>query len=868
MRSTKRGNRVLAVAIAVAGIAVSCGGGGSSSPPPPALSVTVSAPSGTVNLSATLQFTATVQNATNTAVTWSISPSGVGSIDQTGKYTAPDVLPVSTTVTAKALSQQDNSTFGSATVTVTSTESVSAVTPATPTVDLSVAQQFSATVSGSSKDTAVVWSIRPASGAGTLSASGLYTAPKDLPASISVTVTATSHADTSKASATTVTIGSNEGVSAISPADPTVNAGAQQQFSTTVSGSSSDSTVTWSAVSGSITSGGLYTAPAAVPTSGTDSVTVKSNADPSKSASTTVTITSVSVSAVTPATPMVDLSAMQQFSATVSGSTDTAVLWSISPASGAGTITTGGLYTAPNDMPASTSVTVKATSHANANVSSSTTATIASNESVGAVSPAKPTVNAGAQQQFSTTVSGSSSDSTVTWSAVSGSITSGGLYTAPTAVPAGGTDSVTAKSNADPSKSASTTVTIAPIVVSVSAVSPPAPTVDLSATQQFSATVTGSTDTAVVWSINPASGAGTISASGLYTAPNDLPASTSVTVKATSHANANVSSSTTATIASNESVGALNPGKPTVATSAGLQFSTTVTGSSSDKSVTWSAVSGSFGAGGGAYTAPAAVPTSGTDTVIAKSNADPSKSASTTVTITASSASTLSSLSPIVAMQNGPSFTLTVNGSGFSNGNTVLFNGKSEMTTFVNSTQLTASVSPADLSPPGVLQVTVQTGSTVTAPMSFYVVPSISAQQFSVSPGGVVSSVNVNLSPLQPTLFLELVGTCAGMNCSASQSGTSTSLSQAIANGGLVQMYIAGIGIVPGTFFVFTGPPGESDDITVTQPVVSDFPDVHGPTVSFNITVSGSTALGLRSITVMNSAGEISVFPGALLITP
>jgi len=163
--------------------------------------------------------------------------------------------------------------------------------------------------------------------------------------------------------------------------------------------------------------------------------------------------------------------------------------------------------------------------------------------------------------------------------------------------------------------------------------------------------------------------------------------------------------------------------------------------------------------------------------------------------------------------------------------------------------------------------VAVQSGSTVTAPTSFYVVPSISAHQLAVSGGGSVGGVNVNLSPIQPALFLYLVGTCAGGTCSASQSGTSISLSQ-VGNGGQVQMYLAGIGVVPGTYYVFTGQSGGSDDITVTQPVVSDFADVNGPTVTFNITVSPSTALGPRSVTVMNSAGEISVFPGALLITP
>ena len=207
-----------------------------------------------------------------------------------------------------------------------------------------------------------------------------------------------------------------------------------------------------------------------------------------------------------------------------------------------------------------------------------------------------------------------------------------------------------------------------------------------------------------------------------------------------------------------------------------------------------------------------------------------------------------------------------MNGGGFSSGDTVIFNGKPETTTFVRATQLTASVSSADLPLPGVLQVTVQTGSTVTAPLNFYVVPAISAPEHVVTAGGSLNNVNVNLGPITPTLSLQYIGTCSSGGCLASTAGTSISLSQALAGGGQVQMYLLGSGLLPGAFFVFSGASG---DITVTQPVVSDF-NTNGnpPAVIFNITVSASTAIGPRSIIVMNVGGEISVFPGGLSITP
>jgi parallel beta-helix repeat protein len=60
------------------------------------------------------------------------------------------------------------------------------------------------------------------------------------------------------------------------------------QFTSNVQGTATNKSVTWSALLGTITSSGLYTAPA---TAGTDTITAVSNFDPTKFASTTVSIT-------------------------------------------------------------------------------------------------------------------------------------------------------------------------------------------------------------------------------------------------------------------------------------------------------------------------------------------------------------------------------------------------------------------------------------------------------------------------------------------------------------------------------------------------------------------------------------------------
>ncbi|HVM76655.1 MAG TPA: hypothetical protein VMU07_00690 [Candidatus Paceibacterota bacterium] len=79
-------------------------------------------------------------------------------------------------------------------------------------------------------------------------------------------------------------------------------------------------------------------------------------------------------------------------------------------------------------------------------------------------------------------------------------------------------------------------------------VSPSTASVQTGKTQQFTATVTGSANTAVTWSVVGGSGNGTISSNGLYTAPATVPSPATVTIKATSQADASKSGSATVTV--------------------------------------------------------------------------------------------------------------------------------------------------------------------------------------------------------------------------------------------------------------------------------------------------------------------------------
>src|ERR1700741_5150253 len=113
-------------------------------------------------------------------------------------------------------------------------------------------------------------------------------------------------------------------------------------------------------------------------------------------------------------------------------------------------------------------------------------------------------------QQFTATVTGST-NMAVTWQVNSvtggdsthGTISTSGLYTAPSAVPSPASVTVTAIAQADSTKSASAavTVTAAPGPVAIS-ISPTSASVASTKTQQFTATVTGSTNMAVTWQVN------------------------------------------------------------------------------------------------------------------------------------------------------------------------------------------------------------------------------------------------------------------------------------------------------------------------------------------------------------------------------
>ena len=93
--------------------------------PAPVVTVTVSPSTASVSAGGGTQaFTATVENTSNTVVTWQVGGvtggnSTVGTISTSGLYTAPATVPSPSTVTVTAISNADTTRSGSAQVTIT-----------------------------------------------------------------------------------------------------------------------------------------------------------------------------------------------------------------------------------------------------------------------------------------------------------------------------------------------------------------------------------------------------------------------------------------------------------------------------------------------------------------------------------------------------------------------------------------------------------------------------------------------------------------------------------------------------------------------------------------------------------------------------
>ena len=513
---------------------------------PTLTAITVSPAVPTLNSRATQQFAATAKDqfgaplSPQPVFTWTVS--GAGSISSLGLYTASDAAGTAT-VTATS-----GSISGTANVSVAvSAPTISVVASATPnpatgtTTTLSV---LGADASGEGNLTYTWATTGTPPAAVTYSANGTNAAKNTVATftkagSYAFQVTAQNPGGMTVASSVTVTVSQTLTAITVSPVSATLHSLATQQFTASAKDQfaaalSSQPTFTWSVDGGgvgTISSSGLYTASAASGSatvratsgglSGTAGITV-TNASP-----TIATIASASPNPVTGTTTTLSVLGADDggqgnltYTWATTGTPPAAVTFSANGTNAAkssvATFTKAGSY----------AFTVTVTDAGGAYATSSVTVTVNQTLTTIAVTPASISVQTGTTRQFSTSAADQfgtalTNQPTLTWSVSGvGSISSGGLYTAGSTA---GSATVKAASGSVSGTASVIVTAVVPVLTSIT-VSPTPVSVIVSHTQQFTATALDqngkslASQPSFTWSV--ASGVGSVSAGGLYTAPS------------------------------------------------------------------------------------------------------------------------------------------------------------------------------------------------------------------------------------------------------------------------------------------------------------------------------------------------------------
>ena len=263
-----------------------------------------------------------------------------------------------------------------------------------------------------------------------MSTFAIYTAPATPPSPNTVTITVTPQADPSKKVQANVTIQPGVGVT-LSPGTATLTANHRITLTAQVFGSANNA-VAWTVngfANGTGTVGQIcvaasipcqpltngnnlqvdYEAPGAIPAPNPVAVRATSLADSTRSATAQITVINHDVVTVLPSTVTLAPVAVQQFSATVLGTSNQSVVWQIqgaacSLAGACGAIDANGVYTAPGSAPAPDSFTIVAISSDDPSQSGLANLTIGTGADILALHPAS--VYAGAADGFTLRVDG------------------------------------------------------------------------------------------------------------------------------------------------------------------------------------------------------------------------------------------------------------------------------------------------------------------------------------------------------------------------------------------------------------------------------------------------------------------------------
>jgi uncharacterized protein (DUF1800 family) len=442
------------------------------------------------------------------------------------------------------------------------------VTPGTATLPGLATQQFTATTNDGSRPT-LVWSINGVAEGnatlGTVSASGLYTAPEFPPVPNNIKISATDNVDASKTGSSAVTL--NNPIPVLNSVSPLVIPVGPFTLSLTGLHFAPGATVYLgtTALATTVVSSTQLTATGTATNAeiGNVNITVQNPApgvNGSKAITAQVKGALINVQ-VTPATGVLRAGQQQVFAAAVTGTTNTGVTWSVNGVAGGndtvGTIVGNGNYLAPTILPNPNTVTVTATSVAD--TSASGNASITLGNAVPVLTSVTPTLIV-IGEPFNLTLTGSGF--------MKGSVVNLGTqaltttFVSPTELTATGTATAAqvgtavpvTVTNPNPVSATSAPIDVQVVVTSniTVAVTPKSATIGAGNTTQFQATVTGTTDIEVTWAVNGVpygnSTVGSIDGNGNYVAPVNIVGLGSVTITATSVVDTTKSGSATVTL--------------------------------------------------------------------------------------------------------------------------------------------------------------------------------------------------------------------------------------------------------------------------------------------------------------------------------
>jgi hypothetical protein len=727
-----------------------------------------------------------------------------------------------------------------------------------------------------------------------------------------------------------VTITSDVAVS-ITPASANVELGAIQSFATHVTSSGSPNlAVTWilagaacsNATCGAVDANGNYTAPQILPANPNVTLTARSVADPSKSATAAIIVTSHFTFSISGATT-VNVGASANYTATLTpvanSNPSTAIGWAVSGAgcSGAtcGTIAGSGssaTFVAPALAPSPNIVTITATPAADPPKAASINVTIQAQITV-SVSPLTANVALGATQQFVAQVSGSA-NTNVTWDVngvVGGNSTFGSVtnvsgadtttYTAPASLPSPVAVTVRATSQANASVSNTAVVTLTSSA-SIS-LSPNAATLAVSHTQLFTASISGSANTNVTWQVGGVPGGsatlGQICAVGSspcavvttapagsvdYVAPASVQSPNPVTISAVSQANPSQSASAQITVLAHIIV-SVSPPSATLAPGATQSFTAAVLGTD-NQSVSWN-VTGTACSGvgspcggissAGIFTAPISAPSPNSISIVATSSEDTSRTGSANVSIATTAA--ITGLLPASALSGSAGgFTLRVQGGNFvvsspGPGSVIRVAGTARTTFCDTNGDCTTTLAASDLASAGSLNVQMQNpDSTFSNIVSFVVAQDVLATDLiPLTPAApAASGKNIIVvdpsaagSPApQPNVVLTVVamGIFSVANNTCTLGGAPVVLTRPASGTSLMNICVFSVsGLDSSMAYTVTGPGAPDITVVGSQPLGLGIIDL-------TLSIPSSAVAGTRSLFVQNLNKDKAVATGSLVV--